>query len=177
LHWLEEWPHLRETLSEAEIAQAFRCFRLRAAIEYVLADDEKQAARYFSLAFCDGIWTDSDFALQGKYVSCAQGLNGQNVLGSGTGYVALARVLRNTSPTFMGRRLWHQIASNYHMQQVFRDHASGCDRELRPHLVKGIWHNPSWLLNRGVWSIGGDAFLGVRLVGQLRSLARRLRSR
>jgi glycosyltransferase involved in cell wall biosynthesis len=174
LRWLEEWPHLREVLSEAEIGQAFRYFHLRAAIEYVLAEDEGEAARHFSLAFRDRVWPHGDLDSEAEFVSRARGLNGQAVLGTRAGYATLGRALRKTIPLVMGLRLWRQVASGYDMQQMFRCHEAGHVRELRPHLVRGIWHDPSWLLNRGVWSIGANAFLGTSLAGRLRSLTRRL---
>lgn len=42
-------------------------------------------------------------------------------------------------------------------------------------LVRAIPYDPSWLRNRGVWSIGAEAFLGERFAGWLRRGVRSLR--
>jgi len=176
LRLLEEWPDVRDILSEGEIAQAFRYFHLKAAMEFVLAQDAKQAAHHFSLAFREGVWPSGDLASQAEAVLGQHGLGGQGVLGSAAGFPTFGRALRRTRPRYMGRRLWRRVAQRYYMQQVFRGWEAQHVRELKPHLVRGIWYDPSWLRNRGVWSIGAEAFLGAKLAGQLRSLSRRIRA-
>ena len=49
--------------------------------------------------------------------------------------------------------------------------------KMRYCFVRAIRYDPSWLRNRGVWSIGVEAFLGERLAGWLRRGVRSVHGR
>lgn len=74
----------------------------------------------------------------------------------------------------MATQLWREIAAAFEMKQVFQYHGMGRTGSVRPHLLKGIWYRPRWLLNGGVWSIAADAFLGSGITGRVRALLGRL---
>ena len=56
------------------------------------------------------------------------------------------------------------------MRSFFQAHEVGDRRTVRNSTFHGIVNDPAWLLNRGVWSIGVEAFLGPRVAGWLRRL-------
>lgn len=80
---------------------------------------------------------------------------------------ALIGELFNTLPPDLGRlRPWRRhTLSALHMQQVFAAHNAGG----APHLgdwLHGVFWNPRWLTNRGVWSIlVRDVLMGAGAVG------------
>jgi glycosyltransferase involved in cell wall biosynthesis len=51
------------------------------------------------------------------------------------------------------------------------------DPKIRYNLIQMIAYNPSWLMNRGVWSLGLEAFLGRYITGWLRKSFRVILSR
>lgn len=46
-----------------------------------------------------------------------------------------------------------RLLAQRHMQAAFAAAQNGQTQQTREHLRHGIYHNPAWLLNRGVWSI------------------------
>jgi len=58
---------------------------------------------------------------------------------------------------------------------LFESQKVGDIRRVRHFWLKTVQYDPSWLRNRGVWSIGVDAFLGRRVAGWLRGLGRKAR--
>lgn len=71
-------------------------------------------------------------------------------------------------------RLRRKVLSASVMGPVFSAHASGDQSTVRQLLPGGLYANPKWLLNWGVWSIAGDAFLGRRITQPLRQAVRRV---
>lgn len=59
-----------------------------------------------------------------------------------------------------------RLLAQQHMQAAFAAAESGQIQQAREHLRHGIYHNPAWLLNRGVWSI---ALRGILSRGRKRS--------
>jgi hypothetical protein len=55
-----------------------------------------------------------------------------------------------------------RLLSQRHIQAAFAAAASGQLRRVRAHLRHGIYHNPTWLLDRGVWSIALRSLLPHR---------------
>ena len=54
---------------------------------------------------------------------------------------------------------------------LFASHEARAFAVIRHYWLKAIQCDPSWLRNRGVWSIGVEAFLGQRAAGFLRKSA------
>lgn len=77
-------------------------------------------------------------------------------------FVALAGVMPSVA------HLKRRVLSDSVMGTVFSAHAAGDLKKIRRLLPTGLYANPKWLLNRGVWSIAGDAFLGHRVTNPLR---------
>lgn len=65
-----------------------------------------------------------------------------------------------------------QILGRAYADLGFVNHELGNVPNARYCLARAIRHDPSWLRNRGVWSIGVEALLGDRLVGWLRRRVR-----
>lgn len=49
--------------------------------------------------------------------------------------------------------------ANLHMAATFSQAQKGNWRQVRYHLIRGLWRAPHWLRNRGVWSIAIQAYL------------------
>lgn len=86
-----------------------------------------------------------------------------------------SEVFAQASPAMPGAaRLRRKVLSASVMGPVFSAHASGDQSTVRQLLPTGLYADPRWLLNRGVWSIAGDAFLGQKITGPLRRVLRRV---
>ena len=48
------------------------------------------------------------------------------------------------------------------IQEAFAAHANADPARVRRCVSHGLLHNPAWLANRGVWSIGARAILTAR---------------
>lgn len=66
------------------------------------------------------------------------------------------------------RRLRRDALAQAAMEKVFACHAAGDLAGVRALLPTGVTAQPKWLLNRGVWAIAADAYLGARLTNRLR---------
>lgn len=82
-------------------------------------------------------------------------------------FAALAPVLPNAS------RLRRSVLSKSVMGTVFSAHAAGDHKTVRQLLPSGVYADPTWLLNRGVWSIAAHAYLGAKIATPLRQKYRR----
>lgn len=56
------------------------------------------------------------------------------------------------------------------MGVVFRAHEAGDAATVRRFLPRGVWSDPRWLRNRGVWSIATQAFLGRGMASIVRRM-------
>jgi glycosyltransferase involved in cell wall biosynthesis len=76
--------------------------------------------------------------------------------------------------TFKLMRLKRSVLSTAAMRTVFTSYCKEDFDTVRSVLPVGIWSAPRWLLNRGVWSIMADAYLGQKMTSDLRNTFRRL---
>jgi hypothetical protein len=53
-----------------------------------------------------------------------------------------------------------RIRSRHHIEAAFAGHREGDQVRVRRHVPPGVIMNPSWLTNRGVWSIFVRALIG-----------------
>ncbi len=75
-------------------------------------------------------------------------------------YFAL-RVAAHARRTVLGlswRRYQAQVAAAY-IEEAFAAHAQRDAARVRRSLANGLWRNPAWLRNRGVWGIARQALL------------------
>jgi hypothetical protein len=70
--------------------------------------------------------------------------------------------------------LRRRVLSDTVMGKVFAAHAAGDRAEVRRLMPTGVRANPRWLMNRGVWSIAAEAYLGSKVAAAPRRLARQL---
>ena len=71
-------------------------------------------------------------------------------------------------------RLRRRTLSNSVMGAVFSAHACRDRSQVRQMLPAGVFADPRWLLNLGVWSIAADAFLGPKITAPVRGVYHRL---
>jgi len=67
-----------------------------------------------------------------------------------------------------------KIYATLYPMLLFESYRLGDLQKVRRFMMKAIWYDSSLLRNRGLWSIGLEAFLGQRLMGWLRRGARRV---
>ena len=79
------------------------------------------------------------------------------------GRQVLDRVFSQLPATGQFRGLLRQLLAREHMRRVFAAAGSGDLAELRAHLWAGLYQDPRWLLNRGVWALAARALLGRRV--------------
>ena len=65
-------------------------------------------------------------------------------------------------------RLIPYVLGTTHMTLAFRYYEQQCIGKVRRNLPLGVCYMPRWLMNRGVWSIGIEAFLGKPVADLLR---------
>ncbi len=73
-------------------------------------------------------------------------------------------------------KLRRSVLSNAVMSIVFSAHQAGDRKLVRKLIMSGLYANPSWLRNRGVWSIMADAYLGKSVTTRIRGSLNRLRA-
>ena len=82
-------------------------------------------------------------------------------LPNGSGDLAFAEsVLGDLAKTRPYNRVRRVLRSRVHMRRVFAAASRGDLPELQIHLWAGLYQDPRWLLNRGVWSLAVRALLG-----------------
>ena len=69
-------------------------------------------------------------------------------------------VLGDLARTGPYRQVRRALRSRVHMRRVFAAARRGDLKELQAHLWAGIYQDPRWMLNRGVWSLAARALLG-----------------
>jgi glycosyltransferase involved in cell wall biosynthesis len=72
------------------------------------------------------------------------------------------------------RRYERVRASPHAMGLAFTAHGHQDSALVRRYLPVGVWNDPTWLQNRGVWSIAAQALVGYRVSSALRKMAGRL---
>jgi GT2 family glycosyltransferase len=70
-----------------------------------------------------------------------------------------------------------QAVAHFHIARAFTCHLRHDLGGTRHHLLRALRHNPRWLRNGGVRSVGADAFLGSAAADRLRGFARAVRGR
>lgn len=70
------------------------------------------------------------------------------------------------------RALHHWVLSEVHMAAAFESYSAGELGATRRMILRGIWHNPRWLANKGVLSILGESVLGCSAAGAMRQFLR-----
>lgn len=76
------------------------------------------------------------------------------------------------APSLEGKAVAH-----FHITDAFASHLRGNSPGARQHILQALGHDPGWLRNRGVLSIGAEAFLGPVATKKLRRLARTFKQR
>jgi hypothetical protein len=79
----------------------------------------------------------------------------------------LKRVFSNLAPDLESKAI-----AKLYITDAFRSHSQGDAPLTRQNIVRAMRLDASWLRNKGVLSIGADAFLGQNVAHQLRRLAR-----
>ena len=74
-------------------------------------------------------------------------------------------------------RKYHFEMAWAHIGEAFASYQARDFRNVRSNVLAGIIHNPGWLRNRGVISIGLESMVGTTIMRKLRSISRRLRRR
>ncbi len=75
-------------------------------------------------------------------------------------------------PRSLHRRAARLARSRHFMASAFAAHNAAARRQTLSALTRGVWYNPRWLFNLGIWSIGGEAVLGKTWAAALRRAAR-----
>lgn len=165
LDWVAQWPDLGQILGSTEQTELRRRLHVKAALEFLIADRAQEAAAHLRTAFSDDVWPFGDPDTLAMRLVDAQTLSGRSLHESWQQTLALRSLLEAVLSRRRARLLWRRAASRYHMRRVFQVDPGMDPAALRQSLVQGIWHDPRWLRNRGVWSIGLQA-----LAGRARSL-------
>jgi len=169
LAFLDRWPPLTELLTASEIADARSLLHVRAALEYILADDETKAADHFRLVLQGRAWSYGELGVLAATVANFAGMSRRCIADSAPLLAALRRVLIAACPPHLRKRLCRRVESHLHMRRVRQAQKAGCARTAAPHLMKVIWYDPRCVLRRHFWSVSVDALMGRRFGDRLRA--------
>jgi len=91
--------------------------------------------------------------------------------GQGSALQFLDAVFRYVPPEVVGAaHVKRRLVARLYVELAFLNHSLGRRREVWSHAVRGLWHDPRWLQNRGLLSISLQALFGRAPVTFLRHL-------
>ncbi len=172
IEWLRSWDALGEVLTEDERQELFRRLHVKAALEYVFAGRPGDAAKHFALACAGSAWPYGSREALATRILETWSLSAEAMADSWQRIELLREALVKALPGPSALSLWRCIAARYHMRLLFASVAEQTSGHVRRHWLAGIWYDPRWLSNAGVWSRAMEAFLGARLASRIRSFWR-----
>lgn len=171
LAWLAAWQELDAILDADQRAEMVRRFHVKLALEYLFAEDDAQAQRHLRIALQGQGLPYADLDTLAERLLATSGLSGQTVQDSLKHFERLQDILKTIPKTRKTRQLRHHTASSFYMRRVFLGHSLG--HTSKADWLRGVWHDPSWLGNRGVLSIGMETLIGrQKMAGLRRRLAK-----
>ena len=167
LTWMDACVEIKGVLSSEDREEMYTRAHLKTAVEYLLAGQEAEAIHHLriSLENYPGFFEEVDFLVD--QLVDASGLGGHGMHDSWENYERLGSVLRAVLPPAKARHIWRRCASRYFMKRYFEGSKSAHQQDLRADLLRGVWYDPRWLRNIGVWSILGHNILGNPRSGSL----------
>jgi glycosyltransferase involved in cell wall biosynthesis len=154
LSWFKTSSFLETLLHEDQRMELCRRLHIKAAMEYLLAANTEESVQHFSAALSSKVWPYGNIDNLACLLEGYRGLNGQRVCEVPSAFERLGEALRQVITEYhRARRLWRRTRSIYHMRKVFADYSPHQAFRIREDLLKGLWADPRWLANLGVWSI------------------------
>jgi len=151
--WLNRWTMLDMLLSSVEQDAMKRRIHLRIATEYLFAEKPEMAAPALRFALRDGHLPYPTLDVVAEKLCTATGLDGQQAANHPTFSMNLQQALQRADAGEVERHLYRKIVSRQYMRSVFRAYQTKSWAVIRQNIWHGLWYDPDWLKNRGVWSI------------------------
>ncbi len=152
LQWLTAWSPLGQILTVAERAELVRRLQLRIAVAHLFTGQAEAAAPHFQAALATE-WPYGTLEKAADYLINATSLDGQQINDCPDYFPRLRKALQYAGLGTRAQKLYRQSFSRRHFQALYMAYRSHQWQTVRRHLWPGLWYDPGWLRNRGVWSI------------------------
>jgi glycosyltransferase involved in cell wall biosynthesis len=158
LFW-EEHLRILEQLNETEaqlnndvLKEARRRFQIKAALECLINNKIDQALFFIEKALESG-WPYGNPSALARQMLDHYGLGGKRLIDQPGLLQKSLEIIHQISDGRKAHRLSRAILSYDAMRHVFIGYSQGNTTQIRSNLWSGLFNDPGWFRNRGVWKI------------------------
>ena len=158
---LEQFPELKKLVSPTLLEEARRRINVKAFLEHLYAEDPETGLKFLESALTGEVWPFGSPQEMALRLIDHIGLTGRSLTNSPNLIQSCLGVVASLSNHKKSKILKRALLSYELMRQVFLGYEKGNWVQVRKHIWHGLTLDPSWLRNRGIWSILSQAYMPV----------------
>jgi len=159
IEFLDRKNEFEKYLTSNEKEELIRRFHLKAALEYLFIRDLDNASHHFLSGLKSNGWPFGGVRNLGLFFVQYSGLSGCSLYSSHEVFQQCVDILKKIRPRKNIKPLVHFLLGNFYMREFFLANESHDNQRVKRNFWRGILYDPSWLANKGVWSIVRKAYL------------------